>query len=67
MKIRILIADDNSFIEFGEGLCLLISWKNVLGKSTVRVAAAALLLTQLCGAAGSVSAAGKDAEVHLCS
>lgn len=37
------------------------------GKSTVRVAAAALLLTQLCGAAGSVSAAGKDAEVHLCS
>lgn len=40
-------------------------WKKVLGKSTIRVAAATLLLTQLFGAAGSVSAAGKDVEVHL--
>lgn len=42
-----------------------MSWKKVLGKSTIRVAAATLLLTQLFGAAGSVSAAGKDVEVHL--
>ncbi|WP_342553515.1 5'-nucleotidase C-terminal domain-containing protein [Paenibacillus sp. FSL R7-0652] len=42
-----------------------MTWKNVLGKSTIRAAAAALLLTQLLGAAGSVSAAGKDVEVHL--
>lgn len=42
-----------------------MTWKNVLGKSTIRVAATALLLTQLFGAAGSVSAAGKDVEVHL--
>ncbi|OAX45778.1 5'-nucleotidase C-terminal domain-containing protein [Paenibacillus sp. AD87] len=40
-------------------------WKKVLGQSTIRVATAALLLTQLLGAAGSVSAAGKDVEVHL--
>ncbi|WP_433582436.1 5'-nucleotidase C-terminal domain-containing protein [Paenibacillus amylolyticus] len=40
-------------------------WKKVLGKSTLRVATAALLLTQLLGAAGSVSAAGNDVEVHL--
>ncbi len=44
---------------------LLMSWKKVLGKSTIRVAATALLLTQLFGGAGSVSAAGKDVEVHL--
>lgn len=42
-----------------------MSWKKVLGKSTLRVATAALLLTQLLGAAGSVSAAGNDVEVHL--
>ncbi|MDM5280766.1 5'-nucleotidase C-terminal domain-containing protein [Paenibacillus silvae] len=42
-----------------------MSWKKVLGKSTIRVAATALLLTQLFGGAGSVSAAGKDVEVHL--
>ncbi|MFE6074863.1 5'-nucleotidase C-terminal domain-containing protein [Paenibacillus sp. NPDC057886] len=42
-----------------------MSWKKVLGQSTIRVATAALLLTQLLGAAGSVSAAGKDVEVHL--
>lgn len=42
-----------------------MSWKKVLGKSTMSVAATALLLTQLLGAAGSVSAAGKDVEVHL--
>lgn len=42
-----------------------MTWKKVLGKSTIRVAAATLLLTQLFGAAGSVSAAGKDVEVHL--
>ncbi|MEC0123288.1 bifunctional metallophosphatase/5'-nucleotidase [Paenibacillus pabuli] len=40
-------------------------WKKVLGQSTIRVATAALLLTQLLGAAGSVSAAGNDVEVHL--
>ncbi|MGC5774905.1 bifunctional metallophosphatase/5'-nucleotidase [Paenibacillus pabuli] len=40
-------------------------WKKVLGQSTIRVATAALLLTQLLGAAGSVSAAGSDVEVHL--
>lgn len=44
---------------------LLMSWKKVLGKSTIRVAATALLLTQIFGGAGSVSAAGKDVEVHL--
>ncbi|MBU5353116.1 5'-nucleotidase C-terminal domain-containing protein [Paenibacillus barcinonensis] len=42
-----------------------MSWKKVLGKSTIRVAATALLLTQLFGGAGLVSAAGKDVEVHL--
>ncbi|GIO85589.1 hypothetical protein J25TS5_25210 [Paenibacillus faecis] len=42
-----------------------MSWKKNVGKSTVRVAAAALLLSQLLGAAGSVSAAGQDVEVHL--
>ncbi|MEK4360689.1 5'-nucleotidase C-terminal domain-containing protein [Paenibacillus sp. FSL M7-1455] len=40
-------------------------WKKVLGKSTIRVATTALLLSQLFGAAGSVSAAGNDVEVHL--
>ncbi|MCA1293261.1 5'-nucleotidase C-terminal domain-containing protein [Paenibacillus sp. alder61] len=42
-----------------------MSWKKNVGKSTVRVAAAALLLSQLLGAAGSVSAASQDVEVHL--
>ncbi|WP_340015097.1 5'-nucleotidase C-terminal domain-containing protein [Paenibacillus sp. FSL K6-1318] len=42
-----------------------MSWKKVLGKSTIRIATTALLLTQLFGAAGSVSAAGNDVEVHL--
>jgi 5''-nucleotidase/2'',3''-cyclic phosphodiesterase and related esterases len=42
-----------------------MSWKKVLGKSTIRMAATALLLSQLFGAVGSVSAAGKDVEVHL--
>lgn len=42
-----------------------MSWKKVLGKSTVRVATTALLLSQLFGAVGSVSAAGTDVEVHL--
>ncbi|WP_426333790.1 5'-nucleotidase C-terminal domain-containing protein [Paenibacillus silvae] len=42
-----------------------MSWKKVLGKSTIRVAATALLLTQFFGGAGLVSAAGKDVEVHL--
>ncbi|WP_440114886.1 5'-nucleotidase C-terminal domain-containing protein [Paenibacillus sp. QZ-Y1] len=42
-----------------------MSWKKILGKSTLRVATAALLVTQLLGAAGSVSAAGNDVEVHL--
>ena len=37
----------------------------VLGKSTIRVATTALLLSQLFGAVGSVSAAGSDVEVHL--
>lgn len=40
-------------------------WKKALGKSTIRVATTALLLSQLFGAAGSVSAAGNDVEVHL--
>ncbi|OXL86734.1 hypothetical protein BCV73_29390 [Paenibacillus sp. SSG-1] len=42
-----------------------MSWKKVLGKSTIRVATTALLLSQLFGAVGSVSAAGNDVEVHL--
>ncbi|MBM6383749.1 MAG: 5'-nucleotidase C-terminal domain-containing protein [Paenibacillus sp.] len=42
-----------------------MSWKKVLGKSTIRVATTALLLSQLFGAVGSVSAAGTDVEVHL--
>lgn len=42
-----------------------MSWKKNVGKSTVRVAAAALLLSQLLGAAGSVSAESQDVEVHL--
>lgn len=42
-----------------------MSWKKNVGKSTVRVATAALLLSQLLGAAGSVSAASQDVEVHL--
>ncbi|WP_334072621.1 bifunctional metallophosphatase/5'-nucleotidase [Paenibacillus sp. A14] len=42
-----------------------MSWKNNVGKSTVRVAVAALLLSQLLGAVGSVSAASQDVEVHL--
>lgn len=42
-----------------------MSWKQNVGKSTVRVAAVALLLSQLLGAVGSVSAASNDVEVHL--
>lgn len=42
-----------------------MSWKQNVGKRTIRVAAAALLLSQLLGAVGSVSAASKDVEVHL--
>lgn len=42
-----------------------MSWKKTLGKGTVRVAVAALLLTQLFGGGGSISAADKDVEVHL--
>ncbi|MGE7825578.1 bifunctional metallophosphatase/5'-nucleotidase [Paenibacillus sp. NPDC093718] len=42
-----------------------MSWKKNVAKSTIRVAAAALLLSQLLGAVGSVSAASKDVEVHL--
>lgn len=42
-----------------------MSWKKNVGKSTVRVAAAALLLSQLLGPSGSVSAASQDVEVHL--
>ncbi|NUU77387.1 bifunctional metallophosphatase/5'-nucleotidase [Paenibacillus xylanilyticus] len=42
-----------------------MSWKKVLGKSTIRVATTALLLSQLFGAVGPVSAAGTDVEVHL--
>lgn len=36
-----------------------------MGKSTIRVAATALLLSQLLGAVGPVSAASNDVEVHL--
>ncbi|MBU5349595.1 5'-nucleotidase C-terminal domain-containing protein [Paenibacillus lautus] len=42
-----------------------MSWKKVLGKRTIRVAATALLFSQLFGAVGPVSAAGTDVEVHL--
>lgn len=42
-----------------------MSWKKNVVKATVRVTAAALLLTQLLGAGGAVSAAGTDVEVHL--
>lgn len=42
-----------------------MSWKKVLGKRTIRVAATALLFSQLFGAIGPVSAAGTDVEVHL--
>ncbi len=42
-----------------------MSWKKNVGKSTIRVAAAALLLSQLLGPAGSVSAANQAVEVHL--
>ncbi|MDK8189837.1 5'-nucleotidase C-terminal domain-containing protein [Paenibacillus sp. UMB7766-LJ446] len=42
-----------------------MSWKKQVGKSTIRVATAALLLSQLLGAVGSVSAASTDVEVHL--
>ncbi|KGP83118.1 MULTISPECIES: 5'-nucleotidase C-terminal domain-containing protein [unclassified Paenibacillus] len=42
-----------------------MSWKKQVGKSTIRVAAAALLLSQLLGAVGPVSAASTDVEVHL--
>lgn len=42
-----------------------MSWKKQVGKSTIRVATAALLLSQLLGAVGPVSAASTDVEVHL--
>ncbi|WHX49056.1 5'-nucleotidase C-terminal domain-containing protein [Paenibacillus woosongensis] len=42
-----------------------MSWTKNVGKSSIRVAAAVLLLSQLLGATGSVSAASKDVEVHL--
>jgi 2',3'-cyclic-nucleotide 2'-phosphodiesterase/3'-nucleotidase/5'-nucleotidase len=47
------------------GVLKFMSWKKQVGKSTIRVAAAALLLSQLLGAVGPVSAASKDVEVHL--
>ena len=42
-----------------------MSWKKNVVKATIRVAAATLLLTQLLGAGGAVSAASADVEVHL--
>jgi 2',3'-cyclic-nucleotide 2'-phosphodiesterase/3'-nucleotidase/5'-nucleotidase len=42
-----------------------MSWKKNVVKATIRVGAAALLLTQLLGAGGAVSAASADVEVHL--
>lgn len=47
------------------GVLKFMSWKKQVGKSTIRVAAAALLLSQLLGAVGPVSAASTDVEVHL--
>lgn len=42
-----------------------MSWKKNVVKATIRVAAATLLLTQILGAGGAVSAASADVEVHL--